>query len=502
LKFNHGNTLLACSRPEDPKVEIRDVASGRNLPTLQCPGGVSAVAWSLDDKRLATACPDFSIQVWDAETGQRQTVFEGSPCYVMSLAFNHAGNLLASAGYDGKVRLWYAETGRQVAIHSGTSWQIQFSPDDRYLMGWQELSRFGWLEVVANREYRQLYVPRDVGSISEPVFSPDGRILAAGSQNNIRFWDANSWQRLGSIHQPFSDQCLFNPDGRGFVGTDSFYGVRLRDMQHTGGRASSAYRLGKPRLFYGAAPIKGASFSSDGRYLAVTEPDNAQACVFDLRNPAAKVVLAPHARVDRIALSPDGRWAATASFYDAQVKVWDAHSGDLLRSFNMPDRADVTFSPDGRWLAGSSSQYQLWEVGSWQPKNPPTPGFQGLGSNFTAFSPDGKVMARSDGQKILLLETLTEKPLATLEPPGSPTVQKFQFSPDGARLAVVQNDDQVELWDLRLIRQELAQMHLDWDMPPYPPVTNAPGDSPVTLEIEPDPASPDPAPDGTSSAAR
>jgi WD40 repeat protein len=451
---------------------------------------------------LATASPNFSIQVWDAETGQRQTVFEGVTGYVMSLAFNHAGNLLASAGDDGKVRLRDADTGRQMGVRSGSSFQIQFSPDDRYLMGWQDLARFGWLEVVANREYRQLYVPRDVGYVSDPVFSPDGRILAAGSENNIRFWDANSWQRLGSIHQQFSDQFVFNPDGRGVVGVDQINGVCLRDMEHMGGRASSAYRLGKPRLFYGAAPIKGASLSSDGRYLAVTEPFKAQACVFDLRNPVAKVVLAPHPRVDRIAISPDGRWAATASFYDAQVKVWDAHSGDLLRRFNLPDRAYVTFSPDGHWLAASSSQYQLWEVGSWQPKGPPTPGFQGPVANFTAFSPDGKVMARSDGQKILLLETLTEKPLATLEPLESPWVQKFQFSPDGAKLAVAQNDQQVELWDLRLIRQELAQMHLDWDMPPYPPAANAPGESPVTLEIEPAPDSSDPALSQTNSVAR
>ena len=111
-------------------------------------------------------------------------------------------------------------------------------------------------------------------------------------------------------------------------------------------------------------------------------------------------------------------------------------------------------------------------------------------------------MARLDGQKILLLETLTEKPLATLQPPGSPAVQKFQFSPDGARLAAVQNDDQVELWDLRLIRQELAQMHLDWDMPPYPPVTNAPEARPVTLAIEPGPESPDPTLGQTNAIAR
>ena len=99
-----------------------------------------------------------------------------------------------------------------------------------------------------------------------------------------------------------------------------------------------------------------------------------------------------------------------------------------------------------------------------------------------------------DGHKIQLLETSTEKPLATLEAPGSITIVRFQFSPDGGHLAAMQMDQQVQLWDLRLIRQELAQMHLDWDMPPYPPVEKGAATGPVTLDIEADPASQTPAP--------
>jgi WD40 repeat protein len=78
-------------------------------------------------------------------------------------------------------------------------------------------------------------------------------------------------------------------------------------------------------------------------------------------------------------------------------------------------------------------------------------------------------MARTvDGHSIQLLETLTEKPLATLEAPVASGVAKFQFSPDGSQLAAVQHDQQLQLWDLRALRQELGQMQLDWDLPAYP----------------------------------
>jgi hypothetical protein len=94
-------------------------------------------------------------------------------------------------------------------------------------------------------------------------------------------------------------------------------------------------------------------------------------------------------------------------------------------------------------------------------------------------------MARTDGHTIQLLETLTEKPLATLEAPGLGVV-KFKFSPDGCMLAAMQFDHHVQLWDLRLVRQELKQMHLDWDMPPCPPPSKTEESGPVTLEIESD----------------
>ena len=256
------------------------------------------------------------------------------------------------------------------------------------------------------------------------------------------------------------------------------------------------YRLGKPRQFSDQAGFREAALSLDGRHLAVTQESNGLACVFDLQNPGAKpVVLGPHPWVDRIAISPDGHWVATASWLNSLVKIWDARSGDLERNLPAPGRTVVAFSPDGHWLATSSSEYQLWEVGSWQPKGPPKPGHELPEWNFTAFSPDGRLMARIiGGQSIQLLDVLTETPLATLEAPVSSGVAKFQFSPDGSRLAAVQRDQQVQLWDLRLIRHELEQMHLDWDMPPYPPVGTVPAAGTVILEMASDRLGQNPAP--------
>jgi WD40 repeat protein len=489
---NPRNTQLACYSEDNAAVEIRDVASGRMLRTLNCPWGVSSVAWSPDGRRLATACLDRRIYLWDGLTGQLQATLEGHFWTLVNVVFDHTGELLASSSFDQVVRLWDVPTGREVANHPGFSWQLQFSPDNRQLSGWSDLSRHGALEVAYGQECRLLFVEPSERSgryYSGPDFSPDGHFLAAGSGNQVRFWDGFSGKELGSFPLRGCDAQLFHPDGRSLIVTDRSGGASRRALERVGDPDSRAYRLGKPTPIFLSPDVRGAALSQDGRYLALALESEGGAVVVDLQDPSAKPVpLHPHPLADRIDISPDGRWVATASWHNALVKVWDARSGDLVRTLQMPGRTEVTFSPDGHWLATSTSEFQLWEVGSWLPKGPAVPAHPIFNWNLAAFSPDSRLMARTfDGKTIQLMETLTAKPFATLEAPGGVGIWRFRFSPDGSRLAVVQADQQVRLWDLRLIRHELAQMNLDWDLPPYPPIVRE-ASLPAKLEIEPVPA--------------
>jgi WD40 repeat protein len=304
----------------------------------------------------------------------------------------------------------------------------------------------------------------------------------------VRLWDAFSGKELASFFLKGCESHIFHPDGRSLILTDRNGGLSQRPLERKDYSSGSVYRLGKPISFGPKADLQDSALCRDARHLAVTHEPEDESLVFDVQEPSAKpVVLRPHSRVDGIAISPDGHWVATASWHNPLVKVWDARSGDLVRTLQMPGRSNVAFSPDGRWLATSTREYQLWKVESWQPKGPPIPANPIPEWNFTAFSPDGCVMARTlDGQKIQLLETETEKPLAVLEAPEAVTLGRFQFSPDGSHLAAMQIDQQVQLWDLRLIRQELAQMNLDWDLPPFTPLGESAPTNSVTLEIEPD----------------
>ena len=58
----------------------------------------------------------------------------------------------------------------------------------------------------------------------------------------------------------------------------------------------------------------------------------------------------------------------------------------------------------------------------------------------------------------------TDRELAAL--PTGHFVAHLCFSPDGTQLLMTYEPGRAELWDLRLIRQELAELNLDWEGPP------------------------------------
>jgi WD40 repeat protein len=104
--------------------------------------------------------------------------------------------------------------------------------------------------------------------------------------------------------------------------------------------------------------------------------------------------LGHEAAANRVAFSPDGRHAATASA-EGSVKLWDAVAGDELLTIaaSGSDIQGLTFSPDGKLLAASrdGGTISVWETDSGNEVHSIT---EGLGAIKTiAFSPDSKWLA-------------------------------------------------------------------------------------------------------------
>jgi len=73
---------------------------------------VYSLAWSPDNKRLASAGQDGTIKVWEAITGKELLTLRGHEEGVNGVAWSPDGKRLASAGQDQTIKVWQAATQR------------------------------------------------------------------------------------------------------------------------------------------------------------------------------------------------------------------------------------------------------------------------------------------------------------------------------------------------------------------------------------------------------
>jgi WD40 repeat protein/serine/threonine protein kinase len=117
-------------------VMIVDAQTATEVRSLGHGATVRSVAYSADGQRLATACFDHSLRIWDTTTWKEIHRLRGHTDRAMSVAFSPDGKRLASGSGDSTLKVWDAATGQELATlrgHTGYVWSVAFSPDGKRL---------------------------------------------------------------------------------------------------------------------------------------------------------------------------------------------------------------------------------------------------------------------------------------------------------------------------------------------------------------------------------
>jgi WD40 repeat protein/serine/threonine protein kinase len=497
--------LLAQHRPQPGEADLRGFEwhyLNRLFPpdllVLEHTGFVRSVAYNPDGKRLATRSQDGTIIVWDARTGDKRILHQGTRATVAfdTVTFSPDGKRVASSA-GGSAKIWDAETGQELLsltqksseFPSDTLRSPAFSPDGKRLATGS--SRGQVIMWDAQTGERLLTLEGHSVQIRCLAFSPDGKRLASTSPDKtMKLWDSESGQLLHTLqgHADYALGVAFSPDGKQLASAsvdktvklwDALSGNEIRTLPgHAGGVWSVAYSPDGKRLASASddSTVKvwdvesgdelfalrghtrgvcSVTFSPDGNRLASASEDGTVKVREAKAVQKALVLRDGDTDVTKVAFSPDGKRLASvgkrrrSAPYVCEAKVWDTQTGEQLLTIDAGN-VDASLSLDGRRLAGGSggwwqgrTEANIWDLLTGEKLLTLT--IPSLGTPIFSFalSPDGNRFVTIAGGKVW--DAKTGQELRSLKLKGP--VNNIVFSLDGKRLAGITEDKTLKLWD-------------------------------------------------------
>jgi len=324
--------------------------------------GVSRLLFSKDGRELITASADKTIRIWDVETGVTKRVLRppighDKEGMIFAAALSPDGKTLAAAGYNEPGRQWTKiflidlETGSLLRVlrgHVDSISDLAFSPDGKTLAS-ASRDKTAILWNVADGRY--LHVLRGHADfVLGVVFSPDGRFVATASYDRTgRIWSVDDGREIALL-QGHADRLLrvdWSPDGRTIATAGFDHTLRLWNPDGT--LRWQSQDLGNE--------VGSLVFTADSRQILVGRGGSGQrydCSFFDIATGAETLRFDEHTNSVRdVALSPDGRLAASVGGVNNEILIWRRDDGRVVNQLeNRGHRVYAAgWSPDGRAIS-------------------------------------------------------------------------------------------------------------------------------------------------------
>jgi WD40 repeat protein len=266
------------------------------------------------------------------------------------------------------VKVWSATNGKELhakTVNEGGVSDLAFTNDGKVLVfvsdddgakAWNLTKQS--VSVITKDEARSL------------ALSPDGKTIACGSFQGVKFYDFMSGRELTTLKigfTPFDDNpgqlylgvtgaVAYSPDGNRLASAD--YKVRIWDIA-VAANAKQLFMLGEVKEKVRNS-ISFVAFTPDAKHVISVHEDGG---IRFWDSTTGKLVRTLQGRIKSItsgAMTSDGKRLVCGSS-DKKVVLWDVVAGKELQTFTADGEVwSVAISPDGARVAADGAEQVVW----------------------------------------------------------------------------------------------------------------------------------------------
>jgi WD40 repeat protein len=301
---------------------------------------IRAIAFSPDNRTLATAGDDNLLHTWDAENGAPFESFKGHQGPVLTIAFIGRGDLV-SGSTDASAIVWdiNAEWRLERILGTGDAASqivdrvnaVRFSPDSKWLAtGSGEPSRSGEIKVFQVADGKLLKDLKNVHSdaVFSLDFSADGKYLASGAADKfVKVVDVATEKIVKSFegHTHHVLGVSWKRDGRTLASAGADNVIKVWDFI-TGERKKNVEGFGKEVTAISFIGITDQAVACSGDNQVRTIKENGDKVrSFDGVNDF----------MYSVAATPDGK-IIIAGGQDSVLRIWNGADGKSIATFAPP----------------------------------------------------------------------------------------------------------------------------------------------------------------------
>ncbi len=282
-------------------------------------GVVGDVDVSADGQTVVSAGHDYTVRVWDTDSGTVLRTLTGHSDIVSCVALAENGKRAFSGSYDQNIRVWNVRAGTCEGLlqgHSGAVSSVALTPRARYLLSgsWDYTLRLWYLES---------------GRCATTITTPSAKITSV-------------------------DVCYYH----GLYGVSGAYErvVRLWDLTER-----RCIRTFKGHNGY----VSSVAISEDGNFIVSGSYDRSIKLWNAATGKCVQTFVGHTSFVTDVLLTPDKSWVISAA-YDRTLRIWEVRTGRCVKVLEGHEGFVycVAHSTNGRWMISSGTDMTLlfWEL--------------------------------------------------------------------------------------------------------------------------------------------